>query len=239
MPVTYILRKISNIKTRFKNIAFKAERFFLAKKKEKDQVRVAGLLQKQGVIKLHIGCGARVLKGWVNIDMRYEPYEQYLKYFTDVFYPEEMRGGENDFFALNVVKEGLPFPDNSVDVIFHEDFIEHLTQKEQVGFLAEALRVLKKGGVHRVNTPDLLFSMRSRSHFDLGLKGVYNNEWDRHQHFNVLTEVVLKELALMVGYSEVFISSRDKSISGAIPREYRPDPSDRPTEGNLFADLVK
>ena len=54
---------------------------------------------------------------------------------------------------MNILEAGLPLPDNSVDAIFHEDFSEHLDQKEQILFLAEALRVLKHGLVHRINTP--------------------------------------------------------------------------------------
>lgn len=111
-------------------------------------------------IKLLFGCGPRVLRGWVNIDLALEPYEQYLKYYGDVFYPPVLRGDETDFYAIYITKELLPLPDRSVDVIFHEDFLEHLDQRSQMVFLAETLRVLKHGGIHRVNTPDLKASMR-------------------------------------------------------------------------------
>lgn len=237
--IQYITRKLLNIVVRFQRLSLKIEKFFLEKKKVKDADKLKAVLLTKKIVKLHIGCGARVLKDWINIDLHYEPYENYLKYFTDVYYPESMRGDKSEFYSIDVVKEGLPLPDNSVDVIFHEDFIEHLTQKEQVAFLAETLRVLKKGGVHRINTPNLLYSMKAHSNFSLGMKGVYFQEWDRHGHFNVITPDVIKELALMVGYSDVKINTRDNSTSNLIPKEYRPDPTDRPTEGNVFADLIK
>lgn len=202
-----------------------------------------GRLKKYAVkakeIKLHFGCGPRVLKGWVNIDLRFEPYKKYLKYYTDVFYPPLLRGDESDFYAIDIIKELLPLPDHSVDVIFHEDFLEHLDQRSQVIFLAETLRVLKHDGIHRVNTPDLKASMREHSDFSRGGAGVYVEEWDRHEHKNVLTENTLEEMALMVGYREVRFTARDGSASPSLPREYRPDPNDRPEYGNIFADLVK
>ena len=193
---------------------------------------------KHEKVKLHIGCGPRILKGWINIDLDYEPYENYLKYYTDKYYGPEVRGDRSDFYAINVTKTRLPLPDNSVDVIFHEDFIEHLTQEQQVVFLAETVRVLKRGGVHRVNTPNLISSMK-KSEFSKGLEGVCVDEWHKTSHLNVLSPLVLKEVALLVGYSEVNFNSRDRSGSELIPLEYRPNLKDRPEHGNMFADLIK
>lgn len=189
-------------------------------------------------VKIHVGCGPRVLKGWINMDLSYEPFQAYLKYYTDRYYPEKLRGDQSDFFAIDV-STGIPLPDESVDVIFHEDFIEHLSQKNQIVFLSEALRVLKVGGVHRVNTPDLLTSMRENSDFGKGMDGVYADEWNKHGHASVLTANSLKELAELVGYREVSFNGRDRSRSPLVPLEYRPDPNDRPESGNIFADLIK
>lgn len=190
-------------------------------------------------IKLHFGCGPRVFKGWINVDLAYVPYHNFMQYYTDKYYPEKIRGDKTDFYAIDVTKTGLPLPDNSVDVIFHEDFLEHLNQRDQLVFLAETYRVLKPGGVHRVNTPDLLSSMNEHSDFSKGISGVYIDEWDRHRHLNILTTTILHEMALMVGYREVTFNSRDHSRSQLLPLEYRPDPNDRAESGNIFADLIK
>lgn len=189
--------------------------------------------------RLHFGCGPRILKNWINIDLSYEPYENYLKYYTDKFYPPPIRGSRKDLYALNITKYGLPLPDNSVDVVFHEDFIEHLDQKEQIIFLAETLRVLKKGGVHRINTPDLKESMRAHSDFSKGFAGVYQQEWDKHVHKNILTAHMLEILAKMVGYKKIIHQKRNKSLAKGLPLEYRPDPKDRPEVGNLYLDIIK
>jgi hypothetical protein len=74
-------------------------------------------------LRLHIGCGPRILKGWINIDLALEPYQNYMKYYTDKFYGPDVRGTKDEFIAMDVTKSPLPFADNSVDVIFDEDFI--------------------------------------------------------------------------------------------------------------------
>jgi hypothetical protein len=191
-------------------------------------------------IRLHFGCGPRILKGWQNIDLAFEPFEAYLKYFKDT-YSEDIRGGREDLYILNFLEDGLPLPDNSVDIIYHEDFFEHLTQRNQFLFLAESLRVLKVGGVHRINTPNILASMRDHSDFSKGAKGVYVQEWDQWDHYNVISPAILTDMAKMVGYSRIELNSKNQSILGSqLPPEYRPNPDDRLSEdSNVFADLIK
>lgn len=201
--------------------------------------RLARVYAPEAVLKLHFGCGPRILKGWINIDLKYAPYEPYLKYYKERHYPEEIRGDRSELYLFDITKAPLPLPDDSVEVVFHEDFLEHLNQRDQVLFLAECFRVLKPGGVHRVNTPDLSESMRSRSVRGGGWRGVYTDEWNAHKHQSVLTKGMLEEMALMVGYSKVLFNARDCSVSGEIPLEYRPDPDDRSEAGNIFADLIK
>lgn len=47
----------------------------------------------------------------------------------------------------------LKWADNSVDVIFTEHVIEHITFLQAIGFMKEAKRVLKPGGIFRVVAP--------------------------------------------------------------------------------------
>ncbi|GAG10985.1 unnamed protein product [marine sediment metagenome] len=188
------------------------------------------------MLKLHVGCGSRVLKGWVNVDLGYHTG---VGSMGDKWYPLSVRGDKSDMLIMDATKEPLPFSDNSVDIVFHEDFIEHLCQRDQIVFLAETLRVLKFGSGHRVNTPNLL-QVQRRSDFSLGFRGVRTSpEWDRWKHKNVLTRIVLEELALMVGYSRVVFNARDQSVFAEyLPLEFRPG-RDRKEDENLFADLIK
>lgn len=87
--------------------------------------------KKMEEIKLNIGCGSVKFTNWINIDM--EP---------------------NADLILDI-RKGLPFEDNSVDFIYNEHFIEHLTSEEGKNAVEEFYRTLKNGGVLRIATPDL------------------------------------------------------------------------------------
>jgi predicted SAM-dependent methyltransferase len=232
--IMILLRKVKRNINPIKQYQTKKENAFI----KNEYNRLANSYKKYKKVKLHFGCGARVIKGWINIDLSYTHYEEYLKYYTDEYYPESIRGDKDDFFVINILKTGLPLPDESVDLIFHEDFLEHLDQKEQIIFLAETFRVMKKGSVHRINTPDLLTSMSEHSDFKKGKTGVYVGEWDKHIHKNLLTNNYLTEISKIIGYSNTMINSRNNSLSKEIPKEYRPG-TDRTENGNIFADLIK
>ncbi|MHA1380660.1 MAG: class I SAM-dependent methyltransferase [Candidatus Helarchaeota archaeon] len=235
---------IKNVKFKilsiFRNLGYEIRKIDLENRfTTKDSEKLAKDYKKFKCVKLHFGCGPRILKGWINIDLKFVPYQKFMKYYTNKYYPKEIRGNRSDFYVLDITKENLPLPNNSVDVIFHEDFIEHLNQRDQIIFLAETFRVLKSGGIHRVNTPNLLVSMKEKSNFSEGRNGVHVKEWNKHLHFNILTPSMLEEFAKMIGYSKIVFNSKNNSSSSLVPLEYRPDVRDRPEIGNIFADLIK
>ncbi|MEU1284012.1 methyltransferase domain-containing protein [Kitasatospora sp. NPDC005856] len=62
--------------------------------------------------------------------------------------------GDRWFTRLDIA-EPLPFADASVDWVYAEHLIEHVTMPVAIGWLREARRVLRPGGVLRLTTPDL------------------------------------------------------------------------------------
>ena len=82
---------------------------------------------------LNIGCGHRFHKDWINIDI-------------DPASPEVKK--------VNIMG-GLPYPDNSFDVVYHSNVLEHLPRQKGKEMIAECYRVLKPGGILRINIPDL------------------------------------------------------------------------------------
>ncbi len=83
---------------------------------------------------LHLGCGERILEGWLNVDL--------LPTAREVI-------GFN-------LRAGLQFLDDaSVDFIYHEHFFEHLDRRSARKLLGECLRVLRPGGRMRISMPDL------------------------------------------------------------------------------------
>lgn len=233
---------MARIKNKLKYEAYKLYKYLIEDRKAKKiKLKLYQLASRHPLIKLHIGCGPRILKTWVNIDIAYHKFDHrnHSPEYIEKFYPAEIRGDKNELICYDVTKFGIPFEDHSVDVIFHEDFLEHLSQRDQVVFLSECLRVLKKGCIHRVNTPNLLTSMRKHSDFSQGTKKIYLKEWDGYGHQNILTPDMLNEIAIMIGYGQVIFNGKDDSVCNLIPREYRPFNAGGDNEDNIFADLIK
>lgn len=82
---------------------------------------------------LNLGCGSTFVKGWTNIDFV---------------------SGSEHVIAHNLLK-GIPFPDNSFDLVYHSHVLEHFPKSEAPKFIAECYRVLKPGGIIRIAIPDL------------------------------------------------------------------------------------
>ncbi|NJM87247.1 MAG: methyltransferase domain-containing protein [Hydrococcus sp. RU_2_2] len=98
--------------------------------------RQAILARHQGdrsFVGLQIGCGSFHLPEWINTDMQGTP---------DIDFP------------IDITRK-LPLPDNFLDAMYGSEVIEHIELTQARLFLAEALRILKPGGVIRLTTPDL------------------------------------------------------------------------------------
>ena len=85
-----------------------------------------------GGIRLNIGCGYNHKEGYINIDNRSEV---------------------NPDLVCDVLK-GLPYNNDSVDVVMAHDFLEHIPIGHTIGVIDEIWRVLKPGGVLDSYTPD-------------------------------------------------------------------------------------
>jgi predicted SAM-dependent methyltransferase len=100
------------------------------------KLKLRKLLKSHNPAKLHLGCGTVYKDGWINIDDNLD------------------RNCKKLDMKWNLAR-GIPASSNSVDYIFHEHLLEHLTYEQGKNFISECLRVLKPGGVLRFSTPDL------------------------------------------------------------------------------------
>ena len=183
--------------------------------------RVAALIEASEPVCLHFGCGHHRLDGFLNIDK--------FSHF----------GGSADYFLFDFTMKRWPIPDGSVDYVYSEDFIEHIPQRSQVAFLAEAFRVLKPGAYHRVSTPCLVDSMKEHSDFSKGLEGVYYGEFDSHGHVSIFTRGLMSDLGLAIGYRQVFFTAKNCGSSPHAVGDRRPGDDRNDATGNIFADLLK
>jgi predicted SAM-dependent methyltransferase len=82
---------------------------------------------------LNIGCGENYHNDWINLDI--VPLTSHiLKY--------------------DILKK-IPFPDDSVDILYHSHLLEHLQKNDGNKFINECYRVLKPEGIMRIAVPDL------------------------------------------------------------------------------------
>ncbi|MBW4649279.1 MAG: methyltransferase domain-containing protein [Kastovskya adunca ATA6-11-RM4] len=82
---------------------------------------------------LNLGCGRRFHPGWTNVDF--------------------VSTGEN--VVAHNLTQGIPFPDNSFEVVYHSHVLEHFPKAAAESFIRECDRVLRPKGVLRVVVPDL------------------------------------------------------------------------------------
>ena len=87
----------------------------------------------EGPWRVNLGCGRCFHPDWVNMD--------FVSHHPEVI--------ERD------LRQPLPFPDDSCEVVYHSHVLEHFPRAFAPVFLKECLRVLAPGGILRVAVPDL------------------------------------------------------------------------------------
>lgn len=92
--------------------------------------RVQDLVASGVPLQLDLGGGDVHRSGWLTVDI-----DENADLFWDL-------------------RRGIPFPDNSVDIVYSSHFFEHLTYRHGQAVLAEVRRVLKPGGTVSVCVPD-------------------------------------------------------------------------------------
>lgn len=188
--------------------------------------RVAALVATGDPVKVYCGAGNAPRPGFLNLD---------ITEFAPSFGAEH----RDEYFIFPFADMPWGIPDDCVDYVFHEDFLEHIAQLQQIQFLAETWRVLRPGGWHRVNTPNLLWSMRKHSDFAKGFSGVYTGERDVWGHVCLVTPGSLEEMATLAGYRRVAFNGKGQGLSPHAVPDLRPDYDRDQQDGNVIADLQK
>ncbi len=82
---------------------------------------------------LNLGCGNRYHKDWINLDFH---------------------SSNQDVDEYNLLN-GIPYSDNTFDVVYHSHLLEHFSKSDALRFINECYRVLKPNGIIRIAVPDL------------------------------------------------------------------------------------
>jgi len=83
-------------------------------------------------VRLHIGCGANALPGWINVD----------------------RVAHAPGVVTDLDVTDLPYSDGAVDAVLAEHVLEHLSFAEEALAWREFARVLRPGGTLTLEVPD-------------------------------------------------------------------------------------
>ncbi len=164
------------------------------------------------MIKLHLGCGANKLEGWVNID--------------------SVKSFEPDL--VHDISRPLPYADQTVDEILAEDLLEHFDKYMRFVVFSDWVRALKIGGVITVQVPnfkkilfryfkfgydnfvDFIFGENMlRSRFYIGHFG--NHKWG-------YSEASLKDFVRLFGIKPLSVEKRGLNLR-LLGKKIRPVPT--------------
>lgn len=111
---------------------------------------------------LNLGCGWKMHWGWTNLD--FSPYARLVKHprlaqllaragLLSALRQERLAKVDPEM-TCHDLRDGIPFDDETFDVVYHSHFLEHLDREVAPIVLQQCRRVLKPGGILRVVVPD-------------------------------------------------------------------------------------
>jgi SAM-dependent methyltransferase len=111
------------------------------------------------------------------------------KSFVKVLESKKFKVKGFDIDTIDFEKDPLPEQDNSVDIIFCNSVVEHISNISN--FFSEIYRVLKKGGILIVVTPNFTYD--------------YKNFYDDPTHINPFTVNKLTEVLKLFNFNKIKI----------------------------------
>jgi SAM-dependent methyltransferase len=116
-------------------------------------------------IKINIGCGMSPTPNWHNYDNSFSVRiskipNLLIKFLLKTKILNQKQCDYVNFCKNNKIKhldirKKLPFPNESIAIIYTSHVLEHLTKVQFLFFIEESYRVLKIGGILRIALPDL------------------------------------------------------------------------------------
>lgn len=186
--------------------------------------------QHKPSLRLHLGCGSKILNDWINIDAIWRPNVVVLPL------PEGLKSFEN----------------NSVEYIYTCHFLEHLQYpKKVIALLETCYSLLKPGGVMRIGVPDIEIIIRAYARNDTDFfkiqSELYHPPWcttklehlmyalqqDGEHKYAYDFETLHKTLT-QAGFEKAIKSGFRQSTFQALKIDYRED-----NNLTLFVDAIK
>lgn len=127
--------------------------------------------ERDGLVKVNLGCGLRVTKGWLNIDGSLNAmFASWPNWMHKILY---RFSGARQYYSLEQycailvnhqffyhdLALSLPLHDNTVDFIYSSHFFEHLFKDDAANLLKACAQALKPGATIRISIPDLAYAI--------------------------------------------------------------------------------
>lgn len=133
----------------------------------------------------------------------------------------------------------LPFDDSTIDVVYLEEVIEHLSLTEGERLLSEVWRILKPSGNLRITTPSLDYFMsleRNGTESDWTINNIFYN----HGHRRIYSELGIRELLQRSRFREIrqsFYRDQESPV-GLFDSHYERFP-EYPAESSQYWDAIR
>lgn len=102
---------------------------------------------------------------------------------------------------VNICRK-LPFEDNSIDLVYLEEVIEHVGYDQGMALLQEIHRILKPGGHFRLTTPSLDWFACRALHTMAGNHEI-NDVFYLHEHRYIYSELAMAESLAHIGFDGI------------------------------------
>jgi predicted SAM-dependent methyltransferase len=113
------------------------------------------------LVKLNLGCGAHVPKGWINVDCAFGARVAKLPLISYVSERKRLLNTRwSSTIFIHDLRKRFPWSDGSIDIIYTSHTLEHFSREGGKRFLAECHRVLQTNGLIRIVVPDLAVIVR-------------------------------------------------------------------------------
>jgi len=181
---------------------------------------------KKGEIMLNLACGTITSPDWNNLD--FSLYAKLRKHsiIVKILYLigilsqqryETLIKIDKDIICWDL-RKGIPFNDNVFDCIYCAQFIEHLDREKLPFFLNECYRVLHKGGIIRIVTPNLEYGVSKYLNIIKKIKNDFNNNFFWQQYDSVMDEIFEQMVR-----KESFGTSKQNLLVKIIERIFKGD----------------
>lgn len=145
---------------------------------------------------LQLGSGPDRHPGWLNVDLNF---------------PAEL--------CLDLTRP-LPLPEGSIDAVYSQHFIEHVTREHGAALVRECARVLRPGAWLRISTPDLAYFVQQwqiqaqePQSYDRAATDELNDIIRLHEHQYVYDYGALRELFVQAGLVDIQRARPQESAS--------------------------